>query len=433
MRKVILSLVALAVLWAAPVRAAEKATSEKFFFKDGDVVVMIGDSITEQHLYSNYVEMWTVTRFPAWKLTFRNVGISGDRSTGGNRRFERDVLRLKPTALTVDFGMNDGNYTAFDEKTFKTYYDGLQGMADQAKAAKIRVAWVTPQPLDTGDQGKTEPNKYNPTLEKYGDNGVKEIAKKNDGLFVDQFHPYLAVLNKARGEMEKYSPITYTPGKGGDAVHPAPPGQAVMAASILKGLSFPKLVASVEIDAAKTSGTAKNAKVTDVTEKDGRLSFQQLDQAIPFFPPEAESILKWSPILDDLTDYRLKVTGLKDGSYEVRLGGKKVAEYSAAELAKGINLAAAALKEGPVADQAKAVKTAIEKKNQYHHDRIFRGVVLAGVQVPDWLDLKLNQAEIERRRQAAFEERLAKMSEYDDAVRNALEMKPHTVEIVPAK
>jgi GDSL-like Lipase/Acylhydrolase family len=99
----------LAVLWAVP------ATAGEFFFRDGDVVVMIGDSITEQHLYSNYVEMWTVTRFPAWQLTFRNVGIDGDRSTGGNSRFKRDVLAYKPTAMTVDFGMNDGNYKPFGE------------------------------------------------------------------------------------------------------------------------------------------------------------------------------------------------------------------------------------------------------------------------------------------------------------------------------
>jgi hypothetical protein len=89
------------------------AWAAEFFFQDGDVVVMIGDSITEQHLYSNFVEMWTVTRFPNWKLTFRNVGIGGDRAVGGNARFARDVLLHKPTAMTVDFGMNDGGYRAF--------------------------------------------------------------------------------------------------------------------------------------------------------------------------------------------------------------------------------------------------------------------------------------------------------------------------------
>jgi hypothetical protein len=172
---------------------------DEFFFKDGDRVVMIGDSITEQHLYSNYVEMWTVSRFPHWKITFRNVGIGGDRSVGGNSRFERDVLLHKPTAMTVDFGMNDGSYREFSEQTFKPYMDGLQGMAEQAKKANIRTAWVTPQPLDNDEQGTTALTGYNQTLEKFSD-GVKSIANKNNGTFVDQFHPYLAVLDSARSK-----------------------------------------------------------------------------------------------------------------------------------------------------------------------------------------------------------------------------------------
>src|SRR6186997_2363008 len=108
--------------WCVVVMAvcgAVSASAADFFFKDGDAVLMIGDSITEQHLYSNYVEMFTVTRFPAWKLTFRNVGIGGDRSPGGNNRFKRDVLIHKPTAMTVDFGMNDGGYGGFREDLFK--------------------------------------------------------------------------------------------------------------------------------------------------------------------------------------------------------------------------------------------------------------------------------------------------------------------------
>src|ERR1700716_3084123 len=88
--------------------SAPALRADEFFFRDGDRIVIIGDSITEQHLYSNYVEMWTVSRFPAWKLAFRNVGIGGDTSPGGNGRFKRDVLSFHPTAMTVDFGMNDG-------------------------------------------------------------------------------------------------------------------------------------------------------------------------------------------------------------------------------------------------------------------------------------------------------------------------------------
>jgi lysophospholipase L1-like esterase len=421
MRKAALTLVALVALSAIPARAADKA--DKFFFKDGDFVVMIGDSITEQRLYSSYVEMWTVTRFPTWKLTFRNVGIGGDTSTGGNRRFQRDVVRFKPTAMTVDFGMNDGGYGAFKEDRFNAYFKGLQGMADQAKEAKIRVAWVTPQPLDNGDAGKealkTPP--YNATLEQFSEQGVKEIAKKNDGLFVDQFHPYLKVLDKARAEQDPYKRIT-----AGDAVHPGPAGQSLMAASILKGLSFPKFVASVEIDPNKEGkATTKNCKVTDVAFKENSFSFQQLDEAIPFFPPEASGILKWSPILEDLNDYRLKVTGLKEGKYEVRVGGKAVATYGADELAKGVNLAPAVLKDAPEKDrnpvlaQALAVKAAVEKKTNYFHDQIFS--VMRKTAKPDEAS------------EATIKERLEKMPEYDDAIRKALEMKAHTVEVVPAK
>src|SRR2546423_1863028 len=147
MRTTFLSAVAIVVLWAAPASAAD------FFFKDGDVVVMIGDSITEQHLYSSYVEMWTVTRFPAWKLTFRNSGIGGDTSGGGNGRFKRDVLRYNPTAMTVDFGMNARGYAGFSEGRFKPYMKGLQGVACQAKAANNRRAWVPPPPPGTAAPG----------------------------------------------------------------------------------------------------------------------------------------------------------------------------------------------------------------------------------------------------------------------------------------
>ena len=145
----------------------------------------MGDSITEQRLYSNYLEIWSQTRFPAYNLVFRNVGIGGDRSVGGNARFKRDVLPLRPSVLTVDFGMNDGGYTTFQERNYKPYMEGLEGIADQAMAAGIRVAWITPQPTERREPGSQLAG-YNQTLKKFSE-GVGEIARKNDALFVDQF------------------------------------------------------------------------------------------------------------------------------------------------------------------------------------------------------------------------------------------------------
>jgi lysophospholipase L1-like esterase len=404
--------------------------ADAFFFKEGDRIVMMGDSITEQHLYSNYVEIWTQTRFPAWNLTFRNVGIGGDRSIGGNKRFQRDAVVYKPTAMTVDFGMNDGNYRGFDQEVFKTYLSGLEGIADQAKAAGIRMAWLTPQPLDNADPGPTALTAYNLTLEKFSE-GEKALADRDGGRYVDQFHPYLAVLDKARSAASKYDRIT-----GGDAVHPGPPGQALMACAILKGLGFPAEVSSVEIalDSSSTGEIkvqARNCEVSDPRRDGEGLHFSRKDAALPFFPDEARSVLKWAPILEELNQYTLKVVGLKPGKYEVRLGGKRVAEFGSDALADGVNLADAALSGGPVADQVKAVKAAIEAKNRYHHDQIFRGVVLSDAVVPEWLGVKMTRADIDARRNAVLEERRAKLSEYDATVREALAFRPHTVDIVP--
>lgn len=402
------------------------ASAADFFFKDGDVVVMIGDSITEQHLYSNYVEMWTVTRFPQWKLTFRNVGIGGDRSVGGNGRFARDVLSYKPTAMTVDFGMNDGGYRAFEEGTFKPYMDGLQGMANQARAAKIRAAWVTPQPLDNADPGPTALTGYNQTLEKFSA-GVQQIAEKNEGLFVDQFHPYLTVLDRARGKGPKYDRIT-----AGDAVHPGPPGQALMAAAILKGLAFPTLVSAVELDASTGKVvSAQNCQVENVAKAGGGVSFQRADAALPFFPSEAASILPHAPLLTDLNDYRLKITGLAAGAYDLKIDGASIGEATADQLAAGLNLAEHALAKGPIADQVKAVKAAVEAKNRFHHDQIFRGIVLSNV--PEWVHSIIPREELEAKKKSLIETRLAKVAELDAEVAKSLALKPHVFEVAPKK
>lgn len=336
------------------------------------------------------------------------------------------MLLHNPTAMTVDFGMNDGGYGGFSEAVFKPYMDGLQGMADQAKAANIRVAWATPQPLDTGDQGPTALVGYNQTLEKFSD-GVKVIADRNDGLFVDQFHPYLEALDGARSKGPKYDRIT-----GGDAVHPGPPGQALMAASILKGLHFPSLVSSAEIDAAGSKVVAaKNCAIENVSAKDGGISFIRLDAALPFFPADAMSILPHAPILEELNDYHLKVTGLAPGAYEVRIGGTKVAQVTAEQLASGTNLATAALAVGPIADQVKTVRDAIQKKNQFHHDAIFRGIVLSNV--PGWVYNAVPRDKLEEAKQAAIAEQLAKLPAMDAEVTQALAMKANTFEVVPVK
>src|SRR5437016_8188804 len=92
-----------------------------FFFKSGDRIVFLGDSITEQYQYSTDIELYLTTRFPKWKISFLNAGIGGDMAFGGASRFKNHVLDEKPTAVLINFGMNDGGYGKFDEERNEVY------------------------------------------------------------------------------------------------------------------------------------------------------------------------------------------------------------------------------------------------------------------------------------------------------------------------
>ena len=63
-------------------------------------------------------------------------------------------------------------------------------------------------------------------------------------------------------------------------------------------------------------------------------------------------------------------------------------------MAKGVNLAAAALADGPIADQVKEVVKAVKDKTTYFHDQIFRGIM-------DGRRPRSNPAEEARRRTPA--------------------------------
>ena len=245
------------LLWAVLVTAA-CAKDAGFFFHDGDRVVFLGDSITEQKLYTTYVEAYVLTRFPQEKFTFRNVGWGGDtawlrqrahpdegklfaakedeqqkmveKSVGAG--LARDVMPLKPTAVTVDFGMNDHAYQKFRPDIFRAY------SCSQAEIVKVltqhgaRVALLTPQPIE--ERGPN-PDKdvRNQSLRKFSD-GLKVVCAKENALFVDQFDPYMAIMMKQRSA----NPLAFI--GGGDAVHPGPAGHTLMAWAILKGLHAPR-------------------------------------------------------------------------------------------------------------------------------------------------------------------------------------------------
>jgi lysophospholipase L1-like esterase len=95
--------------------AHAQSAATAFALHDGDRVTFYGDSITDQREYTEDVEEFVLTRYPAWKVSFHNAGVGGDKVTGGGAgpidlRLDRDVFAWHPDVITIMLGMNDFFY-----------------------------------------------------------------------------------------------------------------------------------------------------------------------------------------------------------------------------------------------------------------------------------------------------------------------------------
>ena len=380
---------------AAALVALPLAKADDFFIQDGDRVVFLGDSITEQRLYTTYIEAYALTRHPKWNLWFRNTGWGGDTAwlrqrlhTDEGQLFaaddatqeamikkavgfglDRDVLPLRPTVVTIDFGMNDHLYQAFRPDVFHAYIASQEELGRVLEDHGSRVAYLTPQPIE---EKRPDPDQdiKNISLRKFSD-GLRDVARDEKARFADEFAPYMQTMLHSAAAI----------GGGHDAVHPGPAGHTVMAWAILKALGATPLVSTATIDSqASKVDASENCQVGNVKAQGGTVSFDRLDEALPMpVDPRAETALSFIPFTRDLNVYELKVVGLPKGQYAVSIDGEPAASVSADDLAQGWNLAYSA---GPITEQAQKVLKLVFKKNDTYFSR-WRLVQLFAV--PSWL------------------------------------------------
>jgi len=350
------------------------ADEKPFFFQKSDKIVFLGDSITEQYQYSTYIELYLTTRFPEWDLTFLNAGIGGDTANGGANRFQSHVLDEKPTAITINFGMNDAGYGKFDPTRNKQYVEKTTAMLEMAKKAGVRVGLVSPNAVDR--RGRPNFAVYVETQKEFYA-PLKDLASKSGSSFVDQYAVTRAALEKMEvAKADKVVPF-------GDGFHTSSPGGLLMAHAILTGLGAPSHGSSVTINLVPGENQiqAQGCKIENVASKNKGIAFDQTDSSIPMpIQKDWVSLLPYVNDLKDLNVYSLTVKGLGRGEYTIAVDGVAVANASHGQLADGINLGN--VTSGPVYDQGARAFQAIQAKNQIVHNR-FRNVLMFNA--PDWL------------------------------------------------
>ena len=146
----------------------------------GKKVVFAGDSITDggwgdangkqtsarnhydfNHLYGHgyaadcaslYLEKW-----PEKNYRFYNRGISGDTLAGLEKRWEQDVLSLRPDVISILVGVNDtGGASTCDTFDFEGWEKRLRGLVDSALAQdpSCRIVLCTPFLAKSGRFGR---------------------------------------------------------------------------------------------------------------------------------------------------------------------------------------------------------------------------------------------------------------------------------------
>lgn len=336
------SLVAVAT---APAKTPPVSVARGFYLHPNDTVVFYGDSITEQNFYNQWVELYTITRFPHMRVTFYDAGVGGDRVTGGwagpiDQRLERDVFPLKPSVISIMLGMNDGSYRSTTPDIDKTYLDGYEHILDSIHEHDpgARVTLLGPSPYDDVTGTSMFPGGYNSVMQHFAEVD-KGLAQKHDATFINLNPSMVSTLDRAEA-LDPQAAKLLVP----DRVHPDPLAHWVMAEAILKGWDAPAIVASVTLD-AKTGHTtaAENATVEDAKEDAGTLRWTETDGGLPLpILPENRSqalLLKISDVQKNLNQEPLRVLDLKPGSYDLKIDGQHMGTFTAEELSHGINLA----------------------------------------------------------------------------------------------
>ncbi|MEM6750734.1 MAG: GDSL-type esterase/lipase family protein [Planctomycetota bacterium] len=215
--------------------------------RPSDVVLFQGDSITDAGRdrdrgdqpsdpaalgwgYARYASAALAAERPG--VTIYNRGIGGDRVTDLERRWDADVLMLRPTVLSVLIGVNDTWHSMLPEhegvsiERYETLYGGLLARAREA-APGLRVIVAQPFVLTCGFGAELP---FEPDI-----TGRREAAQRVAEKHADAWLPYQEVFDAAiaRGKADGTAggdPCYWA----GDGVHPSMAGHQLMASAWLE-------------------------------------------------------------------------------------------------------------------------------------------------------------------------------------------------------
>jgi lysophospholipase L1-like esterase len=332
----------------------QAATASAFELVDGDRVILLGSALIERDAEFGYLETRLTARFPDCNVLFRNLGWSGDTvfaearagfdtPAEGFARMKEQVRGLRPTCVFVAYGANE---SFAGEPGLSDFTRGLVTLLDMLGETGARLVLVTPPPNERVSPRLPDPARRNEDLQRYAQE-IRALAARRNCPVVDLF---TLLVGKDR-ELTS------------DGIQLTDHGYWCFAIAMEQGLGLPPVAWRVELAVDQSIPSATGTETSNVEVSKGGASFVALDHALPApLAPldETDAAAGTWPGAERL----LRVVGLDEGRYELRVDGQIVATGTAADWAAGVPLL-----KGPEYDQVQQLREVIRVKNQFYFQR----------------------------------------------------------------
>lgn len=165
--------------------------------KDGETIVFLGDSITQQGAgETGYVTLFRKaieTSRPDGGIKVIGAGISGHKVPDLEARLDKDVLAHKPNVVVIYIGINDVWHSTRGQGTsIAKFESGLQTLVKRCNDAGARVILATPSVIGEKHDGS---NDLDAMLQEYSAVSRK-VAMESGSTLLDLRAAFLADLKE---------------------------------------------------------------------------------------------------------------------------------------------------------------------------------------------------------------------------------------------
>jgi lysophospholipase L1-like esterase len=352
--------VAAVLLASTSIRAAD-------LLPEGARLAIIGDSITEQKLYSKYMETYLLACAGRRDMKVFQFGWGGETASGFAARLANDLAPFQPTVATTCYGMNDGSYRPFTDDIGRNYESNMRKVAAGLKKAGVQnIVLGSPGAVDT----KYFNNKsfaplsgadgYNNNLASLRDIDKKLADELHTG-FADVHQPMIDAMAKAKAAFGAEHDVC-----GKDGVHPGPNGHLVMAYAFLRALGCDGRIAEIAVDMNGPATASDGHKVLGGENGTAEIESERYPFCLDGGTKSAagtRSITAFLPFNQDLNRFTLRVRNLTAARARVTWAGESK-EFSREQLTAGVNLAAE-FEKTPFDAPFKSVMDAVAAKQNF--------------------------------------------------------------------